>query len=646
MSITSPRSRNPGSPSSYVVDIDAELSPTTTLASKTSNSPFTSPNVDDHLPSFTSNSRGTTSAGRGPLAGFQQLFKSNPSKVISGRYTINFRQILSLVCIVALLMLLWVYATVSRAGFDLGQSDLDSSSLRAEASSHRSPIPSIYDNNYENQAVAQDRYERVRGKGCRTSLQKIQFNFPKETVEERTLREQRLKQVREGFAHAWNGYKKYAWGYDEVRPVSGGHRSSFNGWGATMVDSLDTLIIMGFNKEFDEALDWVKNSFDMSKDPVAQHQFFETIIRYMGGFLSAYDLTGEAALLEKAEMLGNHVLNAFQNEDFPSSRFTIQKSANPTASNFVLAEIGTIQLEFSRLSVLTKNSIYQEKAYKVVEKLSTFTSGIPGLLPMYIQDVKGRHYSSYTATVGGMTDSYYEYLLKEWIMMNGKGGSALYKQMYEVAAKSVADYMAMPPDDGSKDYVVLGTVSADTKRATPEMEHLACFMGGTLAMGSKYYNRPTDLTLAKQVTEGCYLTYTHSETGLGPERMVFSTGDSADRTFTPKPKTFYDRSVSDRRYILRPETLESLWVLYRLTGDKSYQEKAWNIFLALEKNCRTEIAYSGLNDVDKIGSYDDKMESFFLAETMKYLYLMFSTPDVISLDDFVLNTEAHPFRRT
>ncbi|PKY30756.1 glycoside hydrolase [Rhizophagus irregularis] len=100
-------------------------------------------------------------------------------------------------------------------------------------------------------------------------------------------------------------------------------------------------------------------------------------------------------------------------------------------------------------------------------------------------------------------------------------------------------------------------------------------------------------------------------------------------------------------YLLRPETVESLFILYRVTGDKSYQEKGWKIWKAIEKWCKTESAYSGLYNVasNKEIVQNNNMESFFLAETLKYLYLLFSTPDVISLDDYVFNTEAHPLLR-
>jgi hypothetical protein len=104
--------------------------------------------------------------------------------------------------------------------------------------------------------------------------------------------------------------------------------------------------------------------------------------------------------------------------------------------------------------------------------------------------------------------------------------------------------------------------------------------------------------------------------------------------------------VSDGRYILRPEAIESIFIMYRVTGDVQWMEKAWTMFETIEKVTRTEIAASAIEDVTKAEPTKmDSMESFWLAETLKYFYLIFSEFDVISLDEWVLNTEAHPLSR-
>lgn len=323
----------------------------------------------------------STAVATGPLAGFKRLLDRNPSKVINGRFTINFRQFLILLVIIFTFTVLWFISSGSTASQDIRgvfnkvkeQERMNtiyySNDKHPEAETNdtidNDDFSAVAIEDTPEGAVARERYERVRGKDTKTSLKKIQFDFPEESAQDRELREKRRKLVRAGMAHAWQGYKKHAWGHDEVYPVSGGHKDNFNGWGATMIDSLDALVIMGFNDEFDEALEWVKTKFDMTKNPTAQLQFFETVIRYLGGLLSAYDLTGEKILLDKAEELGGYCLNAFGNGEFPNGRFAVQKSANYGGSSYILAEVGSIQLEFTRLSTLTGNPVYKDKVSSV-----------------------------------------------------------------------------------------------------------------------------------------------------------------------------------------------------------------------------------------------------------------------------------------
>ena len=141
-----------------------------------------------------------------------------------------------------------------------------------------------------------------------------------------------------------------------------------------------------------------------------------------------------------------------------------------------------------------------------------------------------------------------------------------------------------------------------------------------------------DMELAKELTRTCYEIYRRQPTGIGCEIVNFESQTD-------------DFSLQAPHYILRPEAIESIFILYRLTGDKMYKEWGWNIFQSIEKHCKTEIAYAGLKNVMVVdGVRDNAMESFFFAETLKYLYLLFSD-DQIPLDKFVFTTEAHPLSR-
>lgn len=141
--------------------------------------------------------------------------------------------------------------------------------------------------------------------GSAVDLPKIQYNFKPEDAAAKAVREKRLDTVREALVHSWQGYKKYAWLYDEVTPMSGGYRTTFGGWAASMVDSLDTLWIMGLHEEFAEAVAAaVKINFDATEHlPL---NVFETTIRYLGGLLGAYDVSDGKypELLQKAREVG------------------------------------------------------------------------------------------------------------------------------------------------------------------------------------------------------------------------------------------------------------------------------------------------------------------------------------------------------
>ncbi|RUS19085.1 glycoside hydrolase, partial [Jimgerdemannia flammicorona] len=107
-------------------------------------------------------------------------------------------------------------------------------------------------------------------------------------------------------------------------------------------------------------------------------------------------------------------------------------------------------------------------------------------------------------------------------------------------------------------------------------------------------------------------------------------------------------SVSKYRNI---ETIESIFYFYRFTGKGVYREMGWHLFQSINKNCRARSGYSGLRDVTQFHkhhleqNWDDTQESFFFAETLKYLYLLFSDdPKLLRLDQWVFNTEAHPLR--
>jgi len=226
-----------------------------------------------------------------------------------------------------------------------------------------------------------------------------------------------------------------------------------------------------------------------------------------------------------------------------------------------------------------------------------------------------------------MADSYYEYLIKLHVFTGGARHSTPYgfRRMWdELAVKMRAHSIRT-----SGDLIYPGELHGG--RANNVVDHLACFSSGMFALAAASADgQNEDATIARGIGATCVRAYESTASGLAAE--VFMVSDRG---------TIQTRVAHN---LLRPETVESLYVLYRLTGDQKYREEGWKIFQAFERSTRVENGYSGITNVDSPSPHhDNKQQSFFMAETLKYLYLLFSPSTLIPLDRYVFNTEAHPF---
>lgn len=207
------------------------------------------------------------------------------------------------------------------------------------------------------------------------AIPRIQFEFTSETEEAKSTRVQRLQKVKDEFQHSWKGYRSRAWLHDEIKPVSGGYSDPFNGWAATLVDTLDTLWIMGFKADFEEAVDAVKG-IDFTTALSNEIPVFETTIRYLGGLIAAYDISSAQypVLLEKAKELGEILMSIFDTPNRLPILFYQWKPAFASqphrAGNRVrIAEIGTLSMEFTRLAQLTKDSKYYDAVARLTDAI-------------------------------------------------------------------------------------------------------------------------------------------------------------------------------------------------------------------------------------------------------------------------------------
>lgn len=415
--------------------------------------------------------------------------------------------------------------------------------------------------------------------------------------------------VRQEFLHAWDAYKQYAWGHDELRPLSKG----FHDWYSvsllmTPVDALDTMVLMGLKPQADEARELIATKLSFDQDIYVKN--FEITIRLLGGLLSDYQLTGDKRLLALAQDLGNRLLPAF---DSPTGMPYVEvnlktgKVRNPDTNP---AEIGTLLIEFGTLSKFTGEPVYYEKAKRALVELYNRRSPI-GLVGSGINVETGK-WTDPTSHIGGGIDSYYEYQLKCWLLFGDKDC----EQMWKTSTAAVNKYLAQDVSTG----FWYGQADMNTGKLTGHyFGALDAFFPGTLALSG-------DLDRARRLEDSAFKMWTTY--GIEPEEIDFTT-----------------MKMAANGYVLRPEIVESAYYLHHFTGDPRYLEMGRTFFDSLVKYCRTDTAYAALSDVEK-KTQRDEMESFFLAETMKYLFLLFSPPDKLDLNTHVFNTEAHPIEHS
>ncbi|KAF4626489.1 hypothetical protein G7Y89_g11674 [Cudoniella acicularis] len=534
--------------------------------------------------------------------------------------------------------------------------------------------------------------------GMPKKIPAVQAPPPTETSQQKEERLKRRAAVAESFNHSWAGYKKNAWLRDEVAPLSGKWKDTFGGWAATLVDSLDTLWIVGLKDEFEVAVKAIEE-IDFTTTDEKDINIFETTIRYMGGFLAAYDISDAKypTLLAKAVEVGELVMSCFDTPNrMPITRWDWKKymSGEPQAAPMrtLVSELGSLSLEFTRLTQLTGDPKYYDAVQRIgdVFEESQNTTKLPGMWPITVDPSIPSFSDDSMFTLGGMSDSLYEYFPKQYLILGGllEQPKHMYEEFIKVAKAEMFFKIYNPKNEPilvSGDIRMAGTRPTLAVDLQPRGQHLTCFTGGMVALAARIFDRPDDIATAEQLTAGCVWAYDSNQNGIAPEIFtVIPCPKNGDCTWTDD--AYYDAlatrypvengvtetipsrdervkevakerhlvpgitELNDRRYILRPEAIESVFIMYRVTGDQKWQDIAWRMFQAVEKVSRTDMAAAAIIDItapkDQIKLQQmDSMESFWLAETLKYFYLCFEEWGNVSLDDYVLNTEAHPLKR-
>ncbi|KAI8302125.1 Mannosyl-oligosaccharide 1,2-alpha-mannosidase [Colletotrichum sp. SAR11_59] len=391
-----------------------------------------------------------------------------------------------------------------------------------------------------------------------------------------------------------------------------------SGLGWIIVDSLDTMMLMNLTEPLSDARKWLHRSLTWDQDQDVNT--FETTIRMLGGLLSAHYLSTQlphaaskrdSVYLSKAIDLADRLLVAFDSDSgIPYASVNIGKKkgipSHADGGSSSTAEAATVQLEMKYLSYLTGNDVYWKKAERVMKVLDD-------------QKMEGA-----------------EYLAKQYLQT----GETIYRDMWEDVLDGIQKHLVTTTRNAALKYIA--ELPAGVGGAlSPKMDHLVCFLPGTIAMGATegrtlaearrdpewtpYHE--DDVQLAIELMKTCWGMYAVTGTGLAPEIAWFN---ATEYDLQPNPGDRKQRSASstlskwhkdliikplDAHNLQRPETVESLFMMYRVTGDSMYREWGWKIFQAFREHTMASDGegFTSLNDVRTVPpSTRDNMESFWL----------------------------------
>jgi mannosidase alpha-like ER degradation enhancer 2 len=421
--------------------------------------------------------------------------------------------------------------------------------------------------------------------------------------------QQFASRVRTEFLHAWRNYERYAWGHDALRPLSKtGHDWYGQSLDMSAVDALDTLYLMQLDGDATNAQALIVSDLSFDRDIYVKN--FEVTIRLLGGLLSAYQLSNDQRLLHLAEDLGNRLLPVFNSPTGLPYVYVDLHTGQVRDANSNPAETGTLLLEFGTLSKLTGKAIFYEKAKRALVETYKRRSPI-GLVGQSI-NVETGEWTDADSHISGGIDSYYEYLWKCWLLFGDKDCL----EMWRTSIPAVNKYLA----DDIRGELWYGHADMKTgQRTATTYGALDAFFPGLLALSG-------DLDRARRLQASSFKMWNLH--GIEPETIDYKT-----------------MRVIAGAYHLRPEIVESTYYLYHFTRDRQYRKMGQTLFNDFVKYCRTDAGYAALDDV-VTKRQRDEMESFVLAETFKYFYLLFASPQTLDFDKVVFNTEAHPLRRT
>lgn len=421
------------------------------------------------------------------------------------------------------------------------------------------------------------------------------------------------EEVKDMINHGYNSYMKYAFPKDELLPLSCSGKDTWTHSSLTLIDSLDTLYIIGNKTEFVKGVLYIiKNIKNFDKD--LNVSVFETNIRIVGGLLSTHLI-----LINDKELISNYsneilklvidlvdrLILAFDTPTgIPFGTINLRKGIPLNEVQITCtAGGGTFLLEFGILSFLTNDMKYLKIAEKSIQSLYEKKSEI-GLIGNHINIYTGQ-WTLREMGIGAGIDSYFEYLYKGYLLFGKEEYLKLFKEFHE----NILKYLYKSP----------WFVDVDMNTGLivwPIFNSLQAFYPGIMGL---YGN----LKEAKETLSSFHSVW--RKYGFIPEGFNIQSGNVQN---------------NQMGYPLRPELIESIYTLFRITKDPLYLYMGRDILFSLNNITRVKCGFTNIGNVLEKNQID-KMESFFLAETLKYLYLLFDTDNFVNRNKFTFNTEGH-----
>ncbi|EME78391.1 glycoside hydrolase family 47 protein [Pseudocercospora fijiensis CIRAD86] len=471
--------------------------------------------------------------------------------------------------------------------------------------------------------------------------------------------------VSDAFQHAWHGYSTHCFGGDTFHPVSNTCDNGFGGWGATTIDSISTAIMLGKGDVVNRILKCI-STLDFTKVAGgARIQMFEVTIRHFAGLISAWDLlNGPYRAMAKDEALmkslysqmiklGDSLSCAFDTPSGVPRNWVdpaLCKSDDGTSNT--VAGAGTLILEFSRLSDITKDQKYARLARRAESYLlnphpSEYEIW-PGILGSFLTVADGDLINT-KGSWGSLADSFYEYLLKAYVYNSEE--FPFYLERWLAAADSTIRYIGSHPY-GHPEWTLIPYWEGD--KTFNYMDSLSWFVGGNMILGGMVTNNQTLIDYGLSVANTAGEIYHSTLTGLGGEFTGWTTDCTGDWAANCNAEN--SMRITSGEFKLRPEVLETWYYAFRATKDPKYREWIWEAFEAITTHCKTETGFSAIQDVNLPGGGKklDQQESFLFAEVFEYTWLAHLEDDRSEMhvqdsrtglkNTWVYNTEAHPFR--